>query len=216
MILNPSSPRGLCGYANASFELKTQIEDGLVPEPDVLYIAMGLLGTATGLILGLKAAGLKTRVVCVQVEPKDADQRREMKKKMCRLFQKTVNFLQQHDPAFPAITLTPDEIQIRGDTPGQTEGKLVGANDEIIEQVMNLEGIQLDATWTAPAMTALVRDIQTEKLPDRKVLFWHTCNSRPYPEAVAAVDYQQLPPEFHHYFETDHLATINKPLFAGD
>ena len=52
---------------NAAFELKNQIEEGLLPEPDYIYIALGSAGTAAGLILGLKLAGLQSKVIPVRV-----------------------------------------------------------------------------------------------------------------------------------------------------
>ena len=60
-----TSSVGAIGYVNAAFELKDQIDAGEMPEPDLLYVAMGTMGTAAGLMLGLKATGLKTRLVAV-------------------------------------------------------------------------------------------------------------------------------------------------------
>src|SRR5690606_22015855 len=62
-----SSPIGCCGFVNAAFELKAQVEAGLMPAPDELYVASGTMGTCIGLLLGLRAAGMKTRVQAVRV-----------------------------------------------------------------------------------------------------------------------------------------------------
>ena len=61
-----SSPLGVTGYVNAAFELKEQITQGKMPEPDCIYVALGTMGTAAGLTLGVKAANLKSRVVSVR------------------------------------------------------------------------------------------------------------------------------------------------------
>ncbi len=50
-----SSPLGAVGFVNAAFELQEQILKGEISEPDYIYVASGSMGTAAGLILGLKA-----------------------------------------------------------------------------------------------------------------------------------------------------------------
>ncbi len=69
MLIQPggSSPLGIAGYVNAAFELKEQIDAGLLPEPALIYVPMGSMGTAVGLTLGLQVAGVKSRVVAVRV-----------------------------------------------------------------------------------------------------------------------------------------------------
>ncbi len=62
-----SSLTGSLGYVNAAFELATQVADGLLQEPDVIYLPLGTMGTAVGLALGLRAAGLRARVTAVRV-----------------------------------------------------------------------------------------------------------------------------------------------------
>ena len=64
-----STPLGIVGLVNAAFEVRDQVQQGLMPEPDYIYVALGSGGTAAGLILGCKLAGLKTRVKAVAVEP---------------------------------------------------------------------------------------------------------------------------------------------------
>ena len=66
--LGGSSPLGTIGYINAAFELKEQIMRGEIPEPDFIYVAAGTCGTAAGLIIGLKAAQLKTKVIAPGTE----------------------------------------------------------------------------------------------------------------------------------------------------
>jgi len=64
-----SSPLGTLGFVLAAEELVSQIKEGLLPEPRKLFVALGTAGTAVGLALGLKAAGLATEVVGVRVVP---------------------------------------------------------------------------------------------------------------------------------------------------
>ncbi|MCU0664756.1 MAG: pyridoxal-phosphate dependent enzyme [Myxococcota bacterium] len=62
-----SSGLGALGYAAAGLELSHQVEAGLCPEPERIYVPLGTGGTAVGLALGLALAGLCTEVVAVQV-----------------------------------------------------------------------------------------------------------------------------------------------------
>ncbi len=62
-----SAVTGVVGYVNAAFELKRQIEEGAMPEPDFIFVAVGTAGTTSGLITGCRAAGLKTRIIGVKV-----------------------------------------------------------------------------------------------------------------------------------------------------
>ncbi len=55
------------GYINAGFELKEQIDAGLLPEPDRIYVPLGSMGTTIGLMLGLKIAGVRSRIIGVRV-----------------------------------------------------------------------------------------------------------------------------------------------------
>jgi 1-aminocyclopropane-1-carboxylate deaminase/D-cysteine desulfhydrase-like pyridoxal-dependent ACC family enzyme len=62
-----SSPLGVIGFVNAAFELREQILNCEIPEPQYIYVASGTMGTAAGLVLGLRAANLNSQVVCVRV-----------------------------------------------------------------------------------------------------------------------------------------------------
>ena len=53
-----SSPLGVLGYVEASFEIARQVEAGELPEPSHAVVAIGSSGSAAGLALGLRIAGL--------------------------------------------------------------------------------------------------------------------------------------------------------------
>ncbi|KKQ10883.1 MAG: D-cysteine desulfhydrase [candidate division TM6 bacterium GW2011_GWF2_36_6] len=59
-----SNEVGAVGFVNAAFELKEQIDQKIVPEPDYIYVTLGSAGTAAGFILGCKAAGPKIKNCC--------------------------------------------------------------------------------------------------------------------------------------------------------
>ncbi|MBY8992872.1 MAG: pyridoxal-phosphate dependent enzyme, partial [Candidatus Lokiarchaeota archaeon] len=61
------TPLGTIGFINAIFELKDQIDNGIIPEPDAIFVAGGSSGTASGLVAGCKLTGLKTKIKMVNV-----------------------------------------------------------------------------------------------------------------------------------------------------
>ncbi len=62
-----SSPVGTVGIVNAMFELREQIDAGLLPEPRYIFCPLGSNGTMAGLSLGALLAGISTTVVGVRV-----------------------------------------------------------------------------------------------------------------------------------------------------
>ena len=58
-----SSPLGALGYVEGALELAEQVRDGALPEPTHVVCAAGSGGTAAGLLLGLRMAGLRTKVL---------------------------------------------------------------------------------------------------------------------------------------------------------
>jgi 1-aminocyclopropane-1-carboxylate deaminase/D-cysteine desulfhydrase-like pyridoxal-dependent ACC family enzyme len=56
-------------YINAAFELKQQIEEGLLPEPEHIFVPVGSCSTLAGLTLGVKLCGLNSKVVGIRVAP---------------------------------------------------------------------------------------------------------------------------------------------------
>jgi D-cysteine desulfhydrase len=207
-ILNPNSSLGMCGFVNAAFELQIQVAEGWMPEPDLLYVPLGLFGTATGLMLGLKAAGLKTKVICCPVQQAKPE---EIKMQIAELFEQANAFLNQLDESFPLLSIKDSEIEIRTPSLQSEEAHQEESLDWIV-RFSELESVSLDATWTAPTVASLITDIGSENLKEKTILYWHTYNSRPYPYELDQIDYHQLPKAFWHYFETKQLAVINKPI----
>ena len=65
-----SSPVGALGYVEGALELAEQVREGVLPEPSHVVCAVGSGGTAAGLLLGLRIAGLRTKVLGVVVNDK--------------------------------------------------------------------------------------------------------------------------------------------------
>jgi D-cysteine desulfhydrase len=200
-IISPggSSPLGTIGYVNAGFELKAQVASRLVPEPDKIFITLGTMGTAVGLTIGLKAAGLKTRVVAVRV----AAEKYGNKKKFIGLLKKTQALILSSDSTFPRAEITADEVDIRHDFFGGQYARFTEQGTAAVDLLAKSEGIRLDGTYTGKAMAALIDHVRGHDTKNEVILFWNTSNARDFSEAIKRVDYHQLPRCFHQYFEED-------------
>jgi D-cysteine desulfhydrase len=62
-----SSPLGSLGYVAAGLELAAQVRAGECPAPSEIWVPVGSGGTAAGLLVGLRLAGLSARLHAVQV-----------------------------------------------------------------------------------------------------------------------------------------------------
>jgi len=194
-----SSPLGVIGFVNAAFELKEQIDRGEMPEPDRIYVALGTTGTAVGLMLGLRAARLKSRVVSVRV----ADEQFANIRKMVTLFRETNSLLSSLDPTFPKTEVSAQDIDIRHDFFGEQYALFTEGGMDAVHRMEITEGIKLDGTYTGKALAALINDAEKQDMQDSVLLFWNTYNSRDLSDAITNVDYHQLPRCCHRYFEED-------------
>ena len=191
-----SSPLGTVGYVNAAFELRDQIVAGELPEPDVIYTALGSMGTAAGLMLGLRAAGLRTRVVPIRIiEPWLAGPGR-----LLSLLRGASALLSRSDPGFPRLTWRLRDVQMRGDQLGSGYARFTGQGVRAARLLQDTAGIPANGAYTAKAFAALVGDATAGVLAGKVVLFWNTFNSRDLAGVVATADFRRLPRQFHLYF----------------
>ena len=192
-----SSPIGTIGFVNAALELADQVARGELPEPDYVYVACGTLGTAAGLILGLRAAGLSSRVVAVKVVTGPF----VGPAKMIRLIEMTNHLLHSSDAGFPELLFSAADFDFRDEWCGKQYALFTREGMEAVRLIEESEGIQLDGTYTGKTLAALVDDARRGKLRDKSVLFWNTLNSRDFSDSILDADYRNLPRCFHRYFE---------------
>lgn len=62
-----SDALGTAGWVSAGLEIAEAVAEGTLPTPARVYVALGSGGSAAGLLLGLRVAGLPTEVVAVRV-----------------------------------------------------------------------------------------------------------------------------------------------------
>lgn len=190
-----SSPLGALGYVDAGLELAKQVERGEMPMPKVTLVPVGTCGTMAGLVLGLKLAGLPTKVIGVQVAPGLFASSRAI----LRLAQKTLKLLRQNDSSVPDIELTVKDMPVDSDYYGRGYGHPTEAGRAALNLMAQAESITLDLTYTAKAFGALLDYIKTLS-SEKPILFWNTFNSVDLSPALKEVSYKWLPHSFHRFF----------------
>jgi D-cysteine desulfhydrase len=161
-----SSPLGTLGYVSAALELQEQIEAGLLPCPDEIYIALGSGGSAAGLALGCALAGLRCRIVGVRVV-----ERVLINETLTRLLIRLTRRLLEVKQGAP-----PARLEVVHGYLGSCYGDPTPQAERARRLVADSEGVKLETTYTAKAMAALID--RCRRRPGRTVLYWNTYNSR--------------------------------------
>ena len=192
-----SSTLGVIGFVNAAFELRNQIADSKMPEPDYIYVACGTMGTAAGLILGLRAAKLNSRVVSVRV----TSEKFANHSKMIKLIAGANSLLHSLDASFPGFEFSFKDIDIRNNYFGERYALFTKEGMKAASMMKDYEGLILDGTYTGKTLAAIIDDTESSSFQDKTILFWNTLNSRDFSDAISTIDYHSLPHSFHRYFE---------------
>lgn len=196
-----SSARGTIGFVNAAFELKEQIDAGVLPMPDYIYVACGSVATTTGLLLGCKAANLPIKIIAVAIEPEDPSD--PLIPQIEKLFVQTNALLHQTDPSFLMFNLNEHDYEINRKFTGDDYGLYTREGNDAKKIFFETEGLKLDGSYTAKATAALLHDLQNGKYAGKKVLFWNTYCAHDFSDRTKNLDYKKLPECFHCYFEQD-------------
>jgi 1-aminocyclopropane-1-carboxylate deaminase/D-cysteine desulfhydrase-like pyridoxal-dependent ACC family enzyme len=172
-----SSVTGAMGYVDAARELATQVRAGELPEPDVCVVALGSGGTAAGLVAGLEAEGLRTRVVgvCVSQPPWVL---RLVTLYLARACARRVR--SAHACARPARAGSRLRLRERLVVDRRFLGRGYGyETDEGRAATSDASrvGLTLDPTYTAKAFACALWYVRSRAA--RVVLYWHTLSSAP-------------------------------------
>ena len=164
---------GCLSFVNAAFELKQQIENGQVPEPDHIICPVGSSGTLAGLALGCQLAGLKSKVIGIRVAPSHLGIIPICTTEtVTSLMNKTYTHLRSLDKSILKISL--NKIHLDDDYYGEGYGFSTKEGDQAIT-AFEKRGIKLESTYTAKAAAAAIK--QCSEKPYESVLYWHTFNS---------------------------------------
>lgn len=167
-----SSAIGILGYVEAALEIAVQIEDGSLPEPAHVVVAVGTGGTAAGLALGFQLAGLRSRVVGVVVN----DQLRLDPPVLARLARRTAKLLERRGARLPRLRLEPDMLDLTRDQLGAGYGHSTEAAARAADFAAE-DGLSLDPVYTGKAMAGLL-GLRADGHLGAPVLFVHTDGPR--------------------------------------
>ena len=168
-----SVPLGCAGYVEAALELAQQIEAGELPEPTHVVVALGSGGTAAGLLLGLKLARLRSRLVCVLVN----DLIRLDEQTVTRLARRTQRLLIRRGAALSPVEISPADVDLQRGWLGEGYGHATAEGERASALLREREGIALEPVYTAKAVAALLALNRCGAFGNGPVLYWHTHTS---------------------------------------
>jgi D-cysteine desulfhydrase len=166
-----TSATGNLGFVSAALELAEQVREGALPEPLAVFLPVGSGGSAAGVALGLRLAGLATRVVGVLatdiLPPSPA--------RLARLARASLRRLRRADPGLPALRFEAGDFEV----PRRQLGAGYGASTPEAEAalaVAEAAGLRLELTYSAKCLAEILARGRRGELPRGPVLFWHTFN----------------------------------------
>jgi D-cysteine desulfhydrase len=189
-----SDPTGSLGYVEGALELAEQLEAGLCPRPGAIVVAAGTCGTAAGLACGLQLAGLgDIPIWAVQV----VDGIVCNNLLLGSLTRLTARLLSRVGAPLPKNASS--KLELLGGHLGAGYGHPTEDSQQALAQLEDLEGIRLDPTYTAKALSGLLRQGRVAKLSG-PLLFWNTVNRVELGERAASVSPWLLPEAFRRDF----------------
>ena len=167
---------GALGYVSAGLELAAQARTGVCPEPDCQLVAAGTCGTAAGLLVGMRLAGMNTRVFAVAVVHP------AWLTRVLTLWyaNRTAALLARLDPATPRMRFGWGDVGVVGDQLGAGYGHATQAGRRAVR--WSQPQLALETTYTGKALASLLEPHGPFEHA-RVVLFWDTQNSAPFPMA---------------------------------
>jgi len=199
-----SNPAGTIGFINAAFELKEHIDGGEIPQPAIIMCPLGSGGTLSGLSLGVQLAGLTTEVIGVRVMESHLGPFHACTPKTVNtLMHKTYGFLKQKSPSIPDISL--NAPRILDEYFGDGYGLPTEAGKKAYQIVKDNADLNLDPTYTAKTVAAVLDYCQEHQKKSEPVLYWHTYNSVDLSKQADSVNYRDLPKALQKYIEQEPL-----------
>jgi D-cysteine desulfhydrase len=192
-----SSPLGNLGFVNAVYELKSQVDEGVVPEIDYIVVAAGSLGTSAGLDLGCRLLDMRTRVIGVAVAmPLLVNRFR-----MARMVRSINAYMRRYDRGVPKVDVDKEDLILPSDYLGKEYACFTEPGVKMVKDMRDLGGIPIEPTYTGKAFSGGLDWLEKRGEKEKTVLLWDTYNSVDLSHFAAQVDYRDLPRAFHKYFE---------------
>ncbi len=193
-----SSPLGTLGFVNAAFEIKEQIDDGIIPEPDKIFVTVGSLATCAGLVLGLELVEAKTKVIGIGV----TDPTWSSKKNTLDLAAKALALMRTKDSSIPNVS---NELEKRLIVDHSYFGGKYGVpTKEAFEaiEIAHKDELKLEYVYTGKTLSGLLDYIRQEKISkDEIIVFWNSKSFADLAPYVKKTKYKDLPKGFHKFFD---------------
>lgn len=191
-------------YINAAFELKQQIDNNELPEPEHIFVPVGSCSTLAGLTLGAKLCGLNSKVVGIRVAPAylgpfPACTAGEVNKVIKQAAKQMQSWGISDLDRIPTCTFSDDFY-------GEGYGIASEYSEKAIVRFKAL-GMKLENTYTGKAAAAFIEQLEKSNKPQ---LFWQTFNS-----ADALLKVQEETQSNKHLKKESHLSTALKRYLAG-
>jgi D-cysteine desulfhydrase len=166
---------GSVGYVSAALELAEQVRRGDLPAPQSIFVPLGSNGTAAGLLVGLRLAGLDTRLVAVRVSGYPTIGARGV----ARLANAAVKLLRSRGADVLAARFRSRDLTVIDGFMGGGYGHPTPEAEAARVLLEESEGLRLDLTYTAKTVAALLALIRQRAISEGPVLYWHTLNALP-------------------------------------
>ena len=161
-----ANPLAILGHVNSALELADQIARGDCEAPEFVVVPLGTGGTAAGLALGLRIAGLSSRVVAVRVVPRIVGRASRVRK----LANAVASFMERRSgTAIPRLQAGDFDVDDGFYAGGYGRPLSAGIPESALEHA----GIHLDDTYSRKAFAAAAR-----RSASRRTLFWLTFDGR--------------------------------------
>ncbi len=198
-----SNKIGNLGFVEAALQLAKQVESGIMPEPEKIFLPIGSMGTYAGLAVGLKLAGMETNLVGVRV----TDIGMTNEKKTAKMINETFKHLAKQSDDIPQLSVSAEEVNINHEFAGPCYGAVTKEGLDAIQLIRVSEGIHLDTTYSGKALACMLKHIRESESSKGPILFWNTYSSVDLDGiGVKYEDYKQLPKSFHRFFREDLIS----------
>lgn len=169
-----AAPLAVLGHVNAALELAEQVRAGACASPSRVFVPLGTGGTAAGLILGFRLAGVQLPVVAVRVVPRIVGRAA----RVASLANRVAALIERHTgQAVPRVSR--QDFHVEHGFAGGEYGRPLASAAQVRGGVEGA-GIVLDDTYSLKACAAALAG------GDRLPMLWLTFDGRVLPEARPA------------------------------
>lgn len=160
-----ASPLSVLGHVNAAMELAEQLTRRESEPPGCVVVPLGTGGTAAGLALGFRIAGLRTRVLAVRVVPRILGR----VARVLKLARATSSLIERlTGERLPPVSST--DVSVEHGFYGGAYGRPLSARGD--ERTLESAGIRLDDTYSRKAFAAALAQSRD------RTLLWLTFDGR--------------------------------------